>query len=158
MDNFKLISYSKKYKHEVFPDLVPNKLYHRYTNSSLFYRVLSFLNLYRTSLYLLNNESSNRIIGSIAFRKKLNLKKLKFCWHIYGVAIYEAERGKGYGRVLMNYALTWCEKNKIKRVFLKVASNNIPAIELYKKMGFLQKTMSKKFVGDILFIKELGSA
>ena len=157
MDDFKLISYSKKYKHEVFPNLVPNKLYHRYTGTSLFYWFLSFLNLYRTSLYLLNNESNNRIIGSIAFRKKLNLRKLKIRWHIYGVAISKEMRGKGYGKVLMNYALAWCEKNKVKRVYLKVANNNIPAIELYKKMGFLQKTMNEKNGGDILFIKELDS-
>ena len=157
MESFKLIPYSKKYKNEVFPTLVPDSLYHRYTSTSFIYLFLSFLNLYKTSLYVLIDENNNRIIGSIAFRKKINIKKLKFSWYIYGVAISEEERGKGYGRILMNNALAWCAMKKIKRVYLKVAGNNIPAIELYNKMGFLPKSSGNNYGADILFVKEIES-
>ena len=131
------------YKDQVFPSLVPEKYYKRYTNSSLFYKVLFVMGVFRNYLFLLK-DADDRVVGSIAFRRKFIVNQLKNKWFIYGVAIKEKHRGKGYGDLLLSEALAWCKKKSIKNVFLHVEAENTKAINLYKKKGFMVVQPDKK--------------
>ena len=51
--------------------------------------------------------------------------------HIYSTAVKPTHRRKGFGRMLFLHALK-CAK---QRLWLEVRSNNISAVEFYKKMG-----------------------
>lgn len=50
-------------------------------------------------------------------------------------------------------------KGRVKKVFLEVRKGNIPAINLYKKCGFSQISIRKKYYEDgedaLVFVKEL---
>jgi len=129
------IPYNNVYKSKVFPSLIPWNYYNRYTKSSTYYKILSFVGIYRTYLYLLIKENS-KVIGSIAFRYRLNINSFSIECFIYGVAIKEKYRGKGYGNKIMNESIKWCQGKNINRIFLKVEADNHSAINLYKKFGF----------------------
>lgn len=61
---------------------------------------------------------------------------------IFNVCVNEEDRGKGYGKILMEYAIkTWSEfsikhLDGIRDLYLQVLVNNEPALRLYKSMGF----------------------
>lgn len=129
------ISYSEDYKEQVFPALVPEKYYKKYTNSSLFYKVLFILGIFRNYLFLLR-DANDKVLGSIALRRKPAVRQLRIEWFIYGVAINEEYRGKGYGSLLLSEALAWCKEKGIKQIYLHVEADNETAINLYLKKGF----------------------
>ena len=53
-----------------------------------------------------------------------------------GLIVHQDYRRKGYGRFLMDCLLDEVKRRKIPRVRLHVSPENIPALELYKKVGF----------------------
>jgi ribosomal protein S18 acetylase RimI-like enzyme len=55
---------------------------------------------------------------------------------IVNVGILKEFRGKGLGNLLMQYLLNLLIKNGYKEVNLKVSSENLTAIKMYKKLGF----------------------
>jgi len=55
---------------------------------------------------------------------------------IVNVGILKEFRGKGLGRLLMQYLLSLLVKNGYKEVKLKVSSHNLTAINMYKSLGF----------------------
>jgi len=129
------IPYRKKFRDQVFPVLIPNKYYKKYTNGSFIYRFLSFVGIFRNYLNILISKDED-VIGSLAFRFRYDLSSFSFRWFIYGVAVKEQFRGRGYGNNLMSESMRWCKERKINRIFLKVEPNNHSAINLYKKFGF----------------------
>ena len=54
----------------------------------------------------------------------------------YDILVKEEYRGKGYGRQLLAMAL---QENEPKDMMLLVDFDNVPAINLYKSMGFVKK-------------------
>ena len=66
-------------------------------------------------------------------------------------------RGRGIGAILMEAMISWVEENNlIKRVELYTFANNIPAHGLYKKFGFEQEGVRRKFVNiDGQFIDDI---
>ncbi len=59
----------------------------------------------------------------------------KEAW-IESLAVHPDHRKKGIGEILTKYCLDYNRKNNVRYVGLLVAKNNIPAISLYKKVGF----------------------
>lgn len=55
-----------------------------------------------------------------------------------GIAVAEGEKGKGYGRLLMQRLIEKARDLKLQRIRLSVDQENAPAINLYKKFGFNQ--------------------
>ena len=71
-------------------------------------------------------------------------------------------RGKGIGKALLQSLIDWAEENPaIDKVALSVFAANRPAINLYKKMGFLEegrrlraiKIKDGQYVDDILMYR-----
>ncbi len=78
---------------------------------------------------------------------------------IEDIVIKKSDRKKGYGKVLLEIALTEIKKEKVKKIFLEVRENNIPAINLYEKFGFNKISVRKKYYSDgenaIVMLKEI---
>ena len=53
------------------------------------------------------------------------------------VGVIDKFRGKGLGDLLLNYTLKQIENKRFQKVSLEVYSNNIIAINLYRKYGFI---------------------
>ena len=47
-------------------------------------------------------------------------------------------RQKGQGQNLLQQMFEYAQKKQVSKIFLDVAEDNIPAIKLYEKMGFLK--------------------
>lgn len=56
--------------------------------------------------------------------------------HIDYVCVLENARGRGYGKVMMEYALEFCKNNGISRVELTSSSKREIAHKLYLGLGF----------------------
>ncbi len=54
-----------------------------------------------------------------------------------GVAISELMKGRGYGKMLIEYLLKIAKENKVNEVKLSVDRNNKDAIRLYGYFGFI---------------------
>lgn len=55
---------------------------------------------------------------------------------IANFGIEESYRFKGFGKILMEKLIKESKRKNIKNLYIRVDSNNIPAINLYKKVGF----------------------
>ena len=54
-----------------------------------------------------------------------------------GIALDPSARGLGYSRTLMNFLHETAKKRGAAKIRLKVDSNNRPAIELYRSLGYI---------------------
>jgi len=69
---------------------------------------------------------------------------------IINFVIDKSIRNKGYGSMLMEELISEGQKNSMKSVILDVKDNNFKAISFYKKIGFKQIGIRKKYYdGDI---------
>jgi ribosomal protein S18 acetylase RimI-like enzyme len=60
--------------------------------------------------------------------------------YIEMLGVAPAWRGRGIARYLINHARVVAQTRHLKRLTLDVATDNIPALELYKKLGFAIKS------------------
>ncbi|MGE4187235.1 MAG: GNAT family N-acetyltransferase [Hyphomicrobiaceae bacterium] len=63
-----------------------------------------------------------------------------------GIAIVPDWRGKGIGRSLMMAALEGGWRHGFSRIQLSVYANNVRALALYRKMGFVQEGVMRRSV------------
>jgi len=69
---------------------------------------------------------------------------------IITVDILPEFRHKGYGEKLLNFMEQFLTKNMVKYIFLEVAVNNEPAINLYRKLGYqILKEIDAYYPGNI---------
>ena len=64
---------------------------------------------------------------------------------ITNVAISQHYRKQGYGEALVKQAKALAKEKQLERILLEVRVSNAPAIALYKKMGFEELGLRKKF-------------
>ena len=91
-------------------------------------------------------EGDGKVVGYIMCRVEYgfsNLKKfgLSRKGHVVSVAVFEEDRGKGLGRVLVEEALKGMKSKGCSEAYLEVRSSNTKAVRLYEKMGF-EKSVS----------------
>lgn len=84
----------------------------------------------RDDLTYLVAELDGRIIGGAGFRNVLGDGE------ITNVAITEAERGNGYGKILVGELLKKGREMGASEFTLEVRVSNTPAIKLYESLGF----------------------
>ena len=56
--------------------------------------------------------------------------------HVISIAVLPEHQGKGIGQALMEDALSKMQMHRAKECYLEVRVTNVPAIGLYKKLGF----------------------
>ena len=64
------------------------------------------------------------------------------------IAIHENFRGKGYGKLLLQFLIECGKVFKSERIFLEVKEDNLIAQNLYKKYGFKEIYIRKRYYSD----------
>lgn len=81
----------------------------------------------------------------------INENGLLLCSHVVNemeiltFCIISEKRQQGEGINLLKQMFNYAKENKVKKIFLDVAEDNIPAIKLYKKMGFSEMYKRKGY-------------
>ncbi|WIV11534.1 GNAT family protein [Proteiniborus sp. MB09-C3] len=58
----------------------------------------------------------------------------------FGVSVLKDYWGQGIGAQLIKYMIEWCKQSRIiRKINLRVRSDNFSAIHLYKKLGFKEE-------------------
>lgn len=57
-------------------------------------------------------------------------------YEIMNIAIKEEVQGKGWGKVLLNFAIEEAKKRKAKDLWIATGNSSIGQLALYQKMGF----------------------
>lgn len=68
--------------------------------------------------------------------------------HITNVAVFKRFRGRGIGEALMRKAVKLCEEMDVRLMTLEVRVSNMTAQNLYRKMGFQDGGIRKKYYTD----------
>ncbi|MDR2083720.1 MAG: ribosomal protein S18-alanine N-acetyltransferase [Bacteroidales bacterium] len=89
-------------------------------------------------------KSGDKIVAymSLLHRPKTNVLR------IYSIAVHPSERGKHFSDKLITTAIEYAKQKQLKIVSLEVKTTNLPAIGLYEKYGFVQKTIKKEYYTD----------
>ena len=67
---------------------------------------------------------------------------------LYEIAIDQEFQGKGFSNYLMEYFFKFCNSKNVRTIFLEVNTINSKAINLYKKFGFVEYSVRKKYYGN----------
>lgn len=78
------------------------------------------------------SENEKSIVGYILFNQILDEAE------IYKIVVSKNFRNKQIAFKIMEFLLNELKKNNVKKIFLEVRKSNIPAINLYKKCGFIE--------------------
>jgi ribosomal-protein-alanine N-acetyltransferase len=83
--------------------------------------------------------------------------------HLLNIAVHPDQRGRGYGKHIMDWLVELCRKDGLKRIVLDVARRNAAGRALYRTCGFSSIGFRKNYytvVGDDAIVMErwLGSA
>jgi ribosomal-protein-alanine N-acetyltransferase len=65
--------------------------------------------------------------------------------HIMNVAVRKEHRGRGLGKLLVEGVLRECRKRGAEYVSLEVRPSNTAAISLYRKLGFVETGLRKRY-------------
>lgn len=68
--------------------------------------------------------------------------------HITNIAVHPEYRGMGLGNAIMEALIMEAKKNGITAMTLEVRMSNMAAINLYKKYGFIEEAVRKKYYQD----------
>ncbi|NPA13502.1 MAG: ribosomal protein S18-alanine N-acetyltransferase [Aquificae bacterium] len=64
------------------------------------------------------------------------------------LAVKKEFQGKGIGKSILNWFISYCKKQGVKNVWLEVSAENQKAIQLYSNLGFIEKGRRKKYYTD----------
>ncbi len=76
-------------------------------------------------------EKEENVIGYVIFNQILDEAE------IYKIVVLKELRKKQIAFKIIEFLLNELKKNNVKKIFLEVRKNNISAINLYKKCGFI---------------------
>jgi [ribosomal protein S18]-alanine N-acetyltransferase len=68
---------------------------------------------------------------------------------ILTIAVKDGMRKKGIGKELLNFHIVNLNYRGVKSIYLEVAENNTPAVNLYKGIGFSQIGVRKSYYRGI---------
>nr|WP_292388395.1 N-acetyltransferase [Methanosarcina sp. UBA5] len=120
---------------EGFKDGCPEKLIRYSKNSKNIFYVM---------------ERRNKIVGYCVYYLKpsLSLKGFEKKSVVSSIATIRSFRGKGFAEKLLRSSIEEMKVNGISSVLLYVNVNNLPAIQLYKKIGFRKIKQVKNICGQ----------
>ena len=104
---------------------------------------------YRYYLVYAGSDARNEAspAGFIAFYPK------KDCMYLSKLYLYKEERGKGYGRLMLEFVIGEAEKLGLPAVELNVNINN-PTVQVYEKMGFFMARREKNPIGHGFYMDD----
>jgi RimJ/RimL family protein N-acetyltransferase len=94
------------------------------------------------TIIAVNNE--NRVVGMLDF--KGGAKSRTMHSGEFGITVLKGYWGKGIGKAMINYLIDWARNlGTVRKIDLKVRSDNNRAIKLYKNMGFIVEGEISRF-------------
>jgi len=69
-----------------------------------------------------------------------------------GIALIEGYTGKGFGKKIMDYLLTYADESNLPEIHLSVDKENIAAVSLYNKLNF---EIVKELNSAVILMKRL---
>jgi len=116
------------------------------------------------SEYHFKNDFENRISMNWVFLKNNKVAGYLFGWHVMdeyhlnNIAVAKDYRGIGIGSHLLKNMCLYLNEIEVKSVFLEVSATNLPARNLYEKMGFVTQGERKDYYtkGDDAVLYTLG--
>jgi RimJ/RimL family protein N-acetyltransferase len=97
---------------------------------------------------LLISEMNSTMTGLLFFIP--NIKKKISHTGEFGVSVHPNYQGQGIGRCLTEALIKWARDNRqIEKVILQVFSTNTTAINLYKKIGFIEEGRHVKAIKQL---------
>lgn len=97
-----------------------------------------FLNTYYTMEEFYIAQKKEQSVGVLNFNTTKGL--------ISNVGVAPKQRGKGYGRQIMLFALEQLKKSGCEQAYLRVHVGNKPAIHLYESLGFTKAKRYKRLI------------
>ena len=67
---------------------------------------------------------------------------------LFEIALKSDYQGKRFSQKLMDYFIDYCKSKNVVTIFLEVNTINTKAVSLYKKYGFVQYSVRKKYYGE----------
>ncbi len=98
-------------------------------------------------------EVDGQVVGFLDFHGQIERRRLSHNGML-GMTVAKNYRDQKIGQELIRALLKWAkESRQIEKVSLAVLANNLPAIHLYKKMGFAEEGRRRREVkiGDTYF-------
>ena len=95
----------------------------------------------------------SQTIGTFAF-----INKGERCYEFSKMALHPNERGKGYGNLIMQFAIRYAEQHHWRTLLLYSSTKLKNSIYLYRKYGFVEvplETEIRYARGDIKMVLEL---
>ena len=99
----------------------------------IYYNFITIYNLYKNLNYILLKSSINDKLVGLCFIKIIYNR-----YHIMSIAVLNTYRRQGVGQKFIKYIKENYTYNKPSKISLYVQTNNINAIEFYKKNSFIQ--------------------
>ena len=134
MENFKIVPLEMKYVDDVF---LIEKTFFDLQNSSVIEDSLKSETL--NYFVLLDGE---KVVGFYECSIVLDEAEL------FDIAVDLRYQGKGLSKFLMEHFMNICKEKQVRTIFLEVNTNNIKAINLYTKFGFVEYSRRKNYYGD----------
>jgi len=118
------------------------------------YTPFFFMNLYkRYPETFIVAEVNKDIVGYILCRIETGIPSFKLLGitrrgHVISIAVLPRHQQKGIGYALMREATQAMVNYQAKECYLEVRESNLPAVELYKKLGFEIARTIKNYYAD----------
>lgn len=68
--------------------------------------------------------------------------------YLFSIAVHPEKRNNGYGELLLKFLESNCSEKGFSKLRLDVRVDNKAAVELYKKLGYIEVKKKKNFYGD----------
>ncbi|MBQ7136911.1 MAG: GNAT family N-acetyltransferase [Bacilli bacterium] len=124
----------------------------------------TFYEIYKQKNELINTMTSNPYVKVCTYSVDKKLAAIIQYQDIYdrfeldNIYVLKEYRNKGVASILLNYMIEEGKNKKITNITLEVREDNIKAINLYKKYGFIKKAIRSNYYKDcngILMEKEM---
>ncbi len=92
----------------------------------------------------------NEIVSySVLFSKRSTISKTSYDWHLAYVYVDATIRRKKVGEKMLRFLINFASKTKANEISLYASDDNLPAIQLYRKLGFQEH----KFIANYIWFK-----
>ena len=118
------------------------------------YTALFFMNLYkRYPETFIVAEADKKIVGYIMCRIETGIPSFKLLGvtrkgHVISIAVLHQHQQKGIGYALIREATQAMANYGAKECYLEVRTSNLPAVGLYKKLGFETARTLRNYYAD----------
>jgi len=118
------------------------------------YTTFFFMNLYqRFPETFIVAEEDGEVVGYIMCRMETGIPSFKLLGitkkgHVISIAVLPEHQREGIGYALMREAMQAMVNYKAKECYLEVRASNVPAVNLYRKMGFEIARTNRGYYAD----------